>query len=158
MPYYMKQRQKNLIFASNSLEKISARSNSTSLIAYPPGFQPSRAKRQGGNPSHAASTAALTSKYELSRVQVGVDGTGSSKEQPDDSAGEYQDTGYFGPQKSPSPVTSVRKNKPPRGPDDQNPYDITRKIHVPANLPTKKSEQLLPALPSGQVSPNISVD
>ena len=94
MPYYMKQRQKNLIFASNSLEKISARSNSTSLVSYPPGFQPVRNKRSspgGGNPA-----SALTSKYELSRVHMNVDGTGSSKEQPDDASGEYQDTGYFG--------------------------------------------------------------
>ena len=73
MPYYMKQRQKNLIFASNSLEQISARSNSTSLVSYPPGFQPVRNKKAMGGSN------ALRSHYELSRVNLGVDGTGSSE-------------------------------------------------------------------------------
>ena len=96
MPYYMKQRQKNLIFASNSLEQISARSNSTSLVSYPPGFQPVRNKKAMGGSN------ALRSHYELSRVNLGVDGTGSSEQKPaeDNSNGSYQDTGYFGPRAS----------------------------------------------------------
>ena len=96
MPYYMKQRQKNLIFASNSLEQISARSNSTSLVSYPPGFQPVKNKKAMGGSN------ALRSHYELSRVNLGVDGTGSSEQKPaeDNSNGSYQDTGYFGPRAS----------------------------------------------------------
>ena len=45
---------------------------------------------------------ALRSHYELSRVNLGVDGTGSSEQKPaeDNSNGSYQDTGYFGPRAS----------------------------------------------------------
>ena len=153
MPYYMKQRQKNLIFASNSLEKISARSNSTSLVSYPPGFQPQRAKRlsPGGNSQQAAPT--MKSRYELSRVHMAAEGTGSSKELPDDSPAEYKNTSYFGAQKSTSP-TMTRQRRRPDNTDEQNPYDIRQKVLAPS----KKSEQHLPALPSGRLSPDTSIE
>ena len=79
-----------------------------------------RAKRSspGGGNTTQQPASALSSKYELSRVQMNVDGTGSSKEQPEDASAEYQDTGYFGVQKSSSPTVNLRKNKPPRGPDE----------------------------------------
>ena len=150
MPYYMKQRQKNLIFASNSLEQISARSNSTSLVSYPPGFQPVRSKKAG------AGGNALRSHYELSRVHVGVDGTGSSNNLPAEarSSGSYQDTGYFGKRTSNSPITGVRKGQsPPKAKGSEpNPYDISRKIHIPNGM-GQKSEPVLPALSSGKTSP-----